>query len=121
MGKYDECVRTCNFYLGHIKGVYNQLEEVPVQFQETKQDKSKKITKDTQFVKVHCHPLKSIKNKSLMHPLYNFEQDKQFVKDLYRLKGFAYLRSDVSQKDDKTETLLKSLKAFEQCISDKDQ
>jgi len=31
-----------------------------------------------------------------MHPLYNFEQDKQFVKDLYRLKGFAYLRSDVS-------------------------
>ena len=56
-----------------------------------------------------------------MHPLYNFEQDKQFVKDLYRLKGFAYLRSDVSQKDDKTETLLKSLKAFEHCISDKDQ
>jgi hypothetical protein len=49
-----------------------------------------------------------------MHPQYTFEQDKQFLKELYRLKGFAYLRSDSNQD---SHALVKSAKAFEKALS----
>ena len=49
-----------------------------------------------------------------MHPSYDFEQDKQFVKEMYRLKGFAHLRS--SDQSHNSDSLVKSAKAFQKAF-----
>lgn len=54
----------------------------------------------------------------VLHPLYDFEADKSFIKELYRLKGFAYLRSNkggVSGTKNE-QALVKSAKAFEKAM-----
>lgn len=58
-----------------------------------------------------------------MHPLNDIEQDKDFIKKLYKLKGFAYLRSSATPKKDEnnqyeSSNLVKSAMAFEQALKD---
>lgn len=55
---------------------------------------------------MHCHPLHSPQQAK---PSLD---DRKFVQDMYRLKGFAYLRSS-----DQPDALLKSVKAFEKASS----
>jgi len=56
-----------------------------------------------------------------MHPFYDFEADKQMAKQLYKLRGFAYLRSDVSDVNSdlsSSKALLKSAKSFQKAKAD---
>ena len=82
----------------------------------------------TQFYKVHCHPMTATKKQldqsreeqksfsqiaseasermntkprqqSDYHPYYDAERDSEFTKELYRLKGFAYLRTQEKQHE----------------------
>ena len=59
----------------------------------------------------------------MMHPVHDLEQDKDFVKKLYKLKGFAYLRSGgapVKEEQSQFESnhLVKSAMAFELALKD---
>lgn len=84
-----------------------------------------KLLTETQFIKNHCHPhLSTIdlgnsslkNNENRLHPLYDFEADKEIAKQLYKLKGFAYLRSDVLHPNSDlsaSRALLKSAKSFQ--------
>ena len=55
-------------------------------------------------------------NDCRLHPLYDFEADKEIAKQLYKLKGFAYLRSDILEPSSDlsaSRALLKSAKSFQ--------
>lgn len=53
--------------------------------------------------------------------MYDFEADKEIAKQLYKLKGFAYLRSDIEHSNsdlNASRALLKSAKSFAKAKGD---
>ena len=59
MGNYEQCVKSCNHYLKHVKDQHKKLDEISVDYEQLQRRVSRgpRVNKvDTQFTKVACHP-----------------------------------------------------------------
>jgi hypothetical protein len=81
---------------------FEQLEEPAIPVTKKIRNYALKLERDNQKIKAHCYPPPA-------------EDEPSFVKHFYRLKGFAYLRSN-QVGEVEGDNLIKAAKAFKKAI-----